>query len=70
MAVRVTSEISGSVWRVEVADGATVAVGDVIAILESMKMEIPIEAPAAGICRLAVSEGQAIQDGESIASIE
>jgi biotin carboxyl carrier protein len=70
MPARVTSEISGNVWRIEVVDGQAVSAGDVIVILESMKMEIPVEAPGDGICRLAVSEGQPVQDGALIATIE
>ena len=47
--VEVESEVTGNVWKVEVSAGDTVAEGDVLIILESMKMEIPVEAPAAGI---------------------
>lgn len=67
---RVVSEITASVWRVEVTDGASVAQGDVIAILESMKMEIPVRAPVAGICRLAIAETQIVQEDDLIATIE
>lgn len=44
----VESEVAGSVWKIEVAVGDKVAKGDVLMILESMKMEIPVESPAAG----------------------
>ncbi len=44
----VESEVAGSVWKIEVAVGDQVAKGDVLMILESMKMEIPVESPAAG----------------------
>lgn len=46
--VEVESEVTGNVWKVELQAGATVTEGDVIMILESMKMEIPVEAPASG----------------------
>ena len=69
MATAIRSEITGNVWKVEIVDGAAVSVGDVIAILESMKMEIPVEAPVAGICSLSVEEGQAILEGDVIAMI-
>ena len=46
--VQVESEITGNVWKVEVSAGAEVAEGDVLIILESMKMEIPVESPVAG----------------------
>jgi acetyl/propionyl-CoA carboxylase alpha subunit len=46
--VQVESEITGNVWKVEVSAGTEVAEGDVLIILESMKMEIPVESPVAG----------------------
>ena len=46
--VQVESEITGNVWKVEVSAGNEVAEGDVLIILESMKMEIPVESPVAG----------------------
>jgi acetyl-CoA carboxylase biotin carboxyl carrier protein len=44
----VPAHITGTVWKVEVSVGQKVAAGDVLVILESMKMEMPIEAPDAG----------------------
>ena len=44
----VESEVTGNVWKILLEVGADVAEGDVIMILESMKMEIPVESPAAG----------------------
>ena len=46
--VQVESEITGNVWKVEGSAGNEVAEGDVMIILESMKMEIPVESPVAG----------------------
>ena len=48
MKVKVTSEIAGQVWKVVASVGDKLAEGDVIIILESMKMEIPVESPVAG----------------------
>ncbi|HEY6598264.1 MAG TPA: acetyl-CoA carboxylase biotin carboxyl carrier protein subunit [Pseudomonadales bacterium] len=45
---RVESEVTGSVWKVVVAVGDMVASGDVLMVLESMKMEIPLESPVSG----------------------
>ena len=45
----VESEVQGNVWKIEVDVGAQVEAGDVLLILESMKMEIPVESPAAGV---------------------
>ena len=48
MRQEIESEVTGSVWQILLSSGADVVAGDVIMILESMKMEIPVEAPAAG----------------------
>jgi predicted deacylase len=45
----VRSEITGNVWQVHVEVGATVAAGDILLVMESMKMEISVEAPVAGV---------------------
>ncbi len=44
----VPAHITGTVWKVEVSVGQVVQAGDVLVILESMKMEMPVEAPEAG----------------------
>ena len=44
----VPAHITGTVWKVEVSVGQKVAAGDVLVILESMKMEMPVEAPEGG----------------------
>lgn len=69
--VEVESEVTGNVWKVQVAVGATVAVGDVLMILESMKMEIPVEAPVAGtLSELLVAETDAVDEDQVLAIIE
>ena len=70
MSAKVLAEISGNIWKFDVGEGASVAAGDVIIVMESMKMEIPVEAPVAGTCRFAVSEGQSVQEGDVLATIE
>ncbi len=67
----IRAEMVANVWKVVAAEGDTVADGDTLVILESMKMEIPVLAEAAGtISRLAVAEGDVIQEGDLIAVIE
>jgi biotin carboxyl carrier protein len=67
----VLSEMVANVWKVVVEAGESVAVGDPLVILESMKMEIPVEAPMAGIVKeLRVEEGGVVQEGDVIAVIE
>lgn len=61
----VTSEISGNVWKIETAVGAQVAADDTLMILESMKMEIPVVAPCAGvIASIAVAEGATVDEDD------
>lgn len=60
-----------NVWKVLVSAGDEVAAGDTICILESMKMEIPVEATTSGtISSVAVTEGGVVQEGDVIAVIE
>lgn len=67
----VLSEITGVVIAVEVAVGAQLAVDDAIALLESMKMEVPLVAPKAGVlAELFVSEGDEVTEGQVVARIE
>jgi biotin carboxyl carrier protein len=72
--VRVTeirAEMVANVWKVVAAEGDTVADGDTLVILESMKMEIPVIAESAGtLTKLAVAEGDVVQEGDLIAIIE
>lgn len=68
--VVVASDVTGTVWKIEVAAGAEVAEGDQVMILESMKMEIPVEAPVSGrIMLLHVSEGGTISEGDPLMTI-
>jgi acetyl-CoA carboxylase biotin carboxyl carrier protein len=71
VATDVKAIVDGNVWKVLVEEGASVSAGDVIVIMESMKLEIPVEAPAAGkVIELKVKEGDAITEGTLIAVID
>jgi len=71
MSTPVKSPVVGTVWKIQVAVGDTVAEGDEIMILESMKMEIRIEADAAGVVASpAVAEGDTIADRQLLATID
>ena len=66
----VRAEMAANVWQVVASVGTVVEEGDVIAILESMKMEIPVEAPSAGtITELHVKPEEQVQEGDLIATI-
>jgi acetyl-CoA carboxylase biotin carboxyl carrier protein len=67
----IRAEMVANVWKIVVAEGDSIADGDMLVILESMKMEIPVLAEGAGtLTRLAVAEGDVIQEGDLIAVIE
>ncbi|MBI4013633.1 MAG: biotin/lipoyl-binding carrier protein [Candidatus Rokubacteria bacterium] len=67
----VRAHITGVVFQVVANAGARVAAGDPILILESMKMEIPVEAPRAGVVQaVRVAEGQTVQEGDVVALLE
>lgn len=58
------------VWEVLVALGDIVAAGDEVVILESMKMEVPVEAPLGGsVATLAVAKGALVQEGDLLLTI-
>ena len=70
MTGEVRSEMVANVWKVEVAVGDRLDEGDTIAILESMKMEIPVLAEVAGsVKQLEVREGDSVQEGDLIAVV-
>ena len=70
MADEIRAEMVANVWKVVTAPGATVAEGDTLVILESMKMEIPVIAESDGtVSRIAVNEGDVVQEGDLIAVI-
>ena len=67
----VRAEMVANVWKVVAAEGQQVDDGDTLVILESMKMEIPVLAEAAGtVSKLHVAEGDVIQEGDLIAVID
>jgi acetyl-CoA carboxylase biotin carboxyl carrier protein len=70
MSEEVLAEMVANVWKVVVSVGEEVEEGDTICILESMKMEIPVEATSGGkVSQLNVSEGGVVQEGDVIAVI-
>ena len=71
MSEEVLAEMVANVWKVVVSQGEAIEQGETICILESMKMEIPVEATASGtVSELKVTEGGVVQEGDVIAVIE
>ncbi|MGY4315953.1 urea carboxylase [Bradyrhizobium sp. JR3.5] len=64
------SEVPGNIWKILVEEGAVVAAGDTLAIIESMKMEISVHSPSAGrIASVPVKPGQTLRAGDVVALI-
>ena len=71
MATNVEAEMVANVWKVVVSAGDAISVGDPLVILESMKMEIPVESPLTGTVKeVRVQEGGLLQEGDVIAVVE
>jgi len=69
--VEIRAELTATVWKVIAEVGASVAEGDELVILESMKMEIPVVAPVAGtLSEMRVAEEDRISEGDVVAVID
>lgn len=69
--MKIVADVAGKVWKIEVSVGAELAADDVILILESMKMEIPVQAPRAGrLAELFVEVGEMLDEGALVARME
>ncbi len=67
----VKASITGNVWKILVKVGDEVEEDDEVVILESMKMEIPIEAPDDGtVSEICVAEGDAVKEGQVLLKLE
>ncbi|MAJ87233.1 MAG: biotin/lipoyl-binding protein [Cellvibrionales bacterium TMED148] len=67
----IKSEIAGQIWKTVVRVGQELAIDDTIVIIESMKMEIPVASPIAGIVtELHVKEGELVMEDQEIATLE
>ena len=67
----IEAQITGNVWKVEVAVGDEIEDGDTVVILESMKMEIPVEAEDDGTVKeIRCAEGQSVSEGDVLVVLE
>ena len=67
----IPAHITGTVWKIEVEPGDEIDEGDTVAILESMKMEMPVEAEDPGTVKeIRVEEGQSVQEGQVLVVLE
>ena len=71
MADEIRAEMVANVWKVVVAEGAEVEEGDTLVILESMKMEIPVEAEDDGTVKeIRCEEGQSVSEGDVLVVLD
>jgi len=69
--IEVRAEVTGKVWKVLVPAGSRVESDDAILVVESMKMEIPVESPANGtVTELLVAEGDSVADGQWLVRLD
>ena len=67
----VEAHITGTVWKIEVEVGDTVEAGDAVVILESMKMEMPVEAEDPGVvAEILCTEGQSVSEGDTLVVLD
>ncbi|MBI5513428.1 MAG: acetyl-CoA carboxylase biotin carboxyl carrier protein subunit [Deltaproteobacteria bacterium] len=70
MAAQILAHITGTVWKIETRVGAQIQEGDVVVILESMKMEMPVEATASGtVTAVLVKEGEAVNEEQPLVEL-
>jgi acetyl-CoA carboxylase biotin carboxyl carrier protein len=67
----VDAHITGTVWKIECEVGQAVDEGDTLVILESMKMEMPVEAEDGGTVKeIRCEEGQSVSEGDTLVVLE
>jgi acetyl-CoA carboxylase biotin carboxyl carrier protein len=69
--LEIRAPITGSMWKVLVTPGDDVSEGDEVAIIESMKLEIPVEADDDGtVARVHIAEGEAVSEGQLLIELD
>lgn len=69
--VELKSEVTGAVWKIKMQAGDAAAEGDIVMIMESMKMEIPVVVEDAGVLKdILVKEGESVTEGQTVAILE
>jgi len=69
--IELKSDITGSVWKILKRAGEKIAEEEPVLIMESMKMEVPVSSPEAGVVtEVLVSEGDTVNDGTVVARVE
>jgi urea carboxylase len=67
----IASHVAGNLWQIKLKEGELVQEGDMVAIVESMKMEIAVMAAVAGkVTKILCNEGMPISAGQNLVVIE
>ena len=66
----VASEVAGTVWLINVKPGQSVAKDETLIILESMKMELPVSSPFAGVVTdILVEKSELVREGQAVVTV-
>jgi acetyl-CoA carboxylase biotin carboxyl carrier protein len=69
--IKIKSEVTGSVWKIEKQVGDAIASGDIIMLIESMKMEIPVISEDSGtLSEILVKQGDSVAEGGVVAIVK
>jgi acetyl-CoA carboxylase biotin carboxyl carrier protein len=69
--MQIRAHITGTVWKIEIEPGQEIEEGDTVVILESMKMEMPVETEDPGTVKeIRCEEGQSVQEGDVLVVLE
>ena len=69
--MQIKAELAGNLWKIMVREGQEVRADETLMILESMKMEIPVNAPTAGrVTKIHAKEGQSVQEGQLLIEVD
>ena len=69
--IEIESDVTGTVWKIEVDEGASVTEGQTLIILESMKMEIPVLASDDGkVAEIMVDEEEPVSEGQVVVVLD
>ncbi|WP_085759744.1 acetyl-CoA carboxylase biotin carboxyl carrier protein subunit [Oceanicoccus sagamiensis] len=69
--INIVAEVTGKVWQVDIQQGQSVTEDDTLMIIESMKMEIPVDAPEDGrIVEILVAKDEAVVEGQILARLD
>ena len=69
--IEIESDVTGTVWKIDVEEGASVTEGQTLIILESMKMEIPVLASDDGnVAEIMVDEEEPVSEGQVVVVLD